>query len=100
MVEYTGKRVAFGVFFLRATKNVEATTAARRRDEAAKSLTNIDSTERGRRRFVGVLFLSAALLYAAFICGMNGYESIEYRARVIPLAAIGWGYYASYYCGL
>jgi len=81
-----GKQIYYGVFQrdapTRATKSEEA--RARSRDEAAKTLTNIDAEERGRRMEVGTAAGAATAALAAAQLAL-GATRVERLAIAVPL---------------
>ena len=81
-----GKQIYYGVFQrdapASATKSEEA--RARSRDEAAKTLTNIDAEERGRRMEVGKAAGAATAALAAAQLAL-GATRVERLAIAVPL---------------
>ena len=81
-----GKQIYYGVFQrdapASATKSEEA--RARSRDEAAKTLTNIDAEERGRRMDVGKAAGAATAALAAAQLAL-GATRVERLAIAVPL---------------
>ena len=81
-----GKQIYYGVFQrdapASATKSEEA--RARSRDEAAKTLTNIDAEERGRRMEVGKAAGAATAALAAAQLAL-GATRVERMAIAVPL---------------
>ena len=81
-----GKQIYYGVFQrdapASATKSEEA--RARARDEAAKTLTNIDAEERGRRMEVGKAAGAATAALAAAQLAL-GATRVERLAIAVPL---------------
>jgi len=81
-----GKQIYYGVFQrdapASATKSEEA--RARSRDEAAKTLTNIDAEERGRRMEVGKAAGAATVALAAAQLAL-GATRVERLAIAVPL---------------
>mmetsp|Transcript_19625 Transcript_19625/g.61059 ORF Transcript_19625/g.61059 Transcript_19625/m.61059 type:complete len:174 (-) Transcript_19625:1370-1891(-) len=95
-----GKRVVYGLL----TEDVDPASVpdeaerARRREEAAASLTNIDAQERERRRVIGLLGMVGTGLYASGLLALRAGPAA--RASVALPLALALGYLESAETGL
>ena len=95
-----GKKIAWGVF----QQDVDAASVpspeeqARRRDQAAVDLVNIDDEERERRKVAGLALVAFTVAFGAALLGAHAPATA--RFAIAPPMFLGVGYLASYKEGL